>query len=195
MEPITILGVAGSLRKRSFNRLALSAAADLQPEGMRIEPFDLAPIPLYDEDVKERGFPDAVARLREAIRAADGVLIATPEYNFSISGVLKNAIDWASRPPETPLPGKPVAMLGASTGLLGTVRAQLHLRQVCAGLNMLVLNKPEVLIREAASKFDDTGRLTDEPTRKHIGALLERFAEWVRLHKGAREAQPNPRPR
>ena len=187
MQPITILGLAGSLRRQSFNRLALAAASELLPEGMRLEAFDLAPIPLYDEDVKAQGFPEPVARLREAIRAADGVLIATPEYNFSISGVLKNAIDWASRPPETPLPGKPVAMLGASTGLMGTVRAQLHLRQVCAGLNMLVLNKPEELIREAASKFDGAGRLTDEPTRKHIVGLLERFAEWVRLHKHARE--------
>ena len=185
MQPIKILGLAGSLRRGSFNRLALAAAIELQPEGMGIEPFDLAPVPLYNEDVKEQGFPEPAARLRETIRAADGVLIATPEYNFSISGVLKNAIDWASRPPQTPLPGKPLAMLGASSGLMGTVRAQMHLRQICAGLNMLVLNKPEVLIREAAAKFDTDGRLVDEPTRTRIAELLARFSDWVRLHRRA----------
>jgi chromate reductase, NAD(P)H dehydrogenase (quinone) len=186
MDVIRVLGLAGSLRRGSFNRLALRAAGELLPEGMRLDTFDLAPIPIYDEDVKERGWPEPVAGLRARIRAADALLIATPEYNYSVSGVLKNAIDWASRPPDTPLSGKPVAMMGASPGWAGTVRAQLHLRQICSGLNMLVLNKPEVLIRQAADKFDGTGCLVDEATRDLIRKLLERLKDWTTLHRSGR---------
>jgi chromate reductase len=183
---IVVLGIAGSLRQGSFNRRALAAAAELAPAGMSIRPFArLGEIPLYDEDVKLRGFPPAVMEFRQAIAQADALLFVTPEYNFSVPGVLKNAIDWASRPPDMPLIGKPAAIMGASTGLMGTVRAQGHLRLILSGLNMPVLNRPEVLIREAASKFDAEGRLIDEDTRKHIATLLERLRDWTLLLKGA----------
>src|SRR5687767_13508981 len=131
MRHISILGIAGSLREASFNRRALAAAVELAPDGVSIRPFQrLAEIPLYNEDVKARGFPPAASEFREAIAGSDALLFVTPEYNFSVPGVLKNAIDWASRPPDMPLFGKPVAIMGASTGLVGTVRAQLHLRQI-----------------------------------------------------------------
>ena len=182
MGRIEILGVCGSLRMGSFNLMALRAACELVPDGMAIRPFErLGEIPLYNEDVKEHGFPDAAEDFRGAVAAADGLLFVTPEYNYSISGALKNAIDWASRPPQPPLVGKPAAIMGASSGLMGTVRAQLHLRHILGGLNMPVLPRPEVLIREAAGKFDGEGRLTDETTRQHIRTLLERLKEWTML--------------
>jgi chromate reductase len=187
MELIHVLGIAGSLRAGSFNRRALAAARELQPDGMAILPFDrLGEIPLYDEDAKARGFPPAVSAFREAIAAADALLFVTPEYNFSVPGVLKNAIDWASRPPDMPFIGKPAAIMGASTGLVGTVRAQIHLRAILTGLNMPVLSRPEVFIREAAAKFEGEGRLADEDTRKHIATLLERLRDWTLLLKGGR---------
>ena len=187
MRQISILGIAGSLREASFNRRALAAAVELAPEGVSIRPFQhLAEIPLYNEDVKTRGFPPAASEFREAIAGSDALLFVTPEYNFSVPGVLKNAIDWASRPPDMPLIGKPVAIMGASTGLVGTVRAQLHLRQILSGLNMPVLARPEVLIREAAGKFDGNGRLIDEDTRKHIRTLLEKLRDWTLLLSGGR---------
>jgi chromate reductase len=187
MEQIRILGIAGSLRAGSFNRRALAAAVEVAPDGMSIQTFDrLGEIPLYNEDVKVRGFPPAAAELREAIARADALLVVTPEYNFSVPGVLKNAIDWASRPPDMPLIGTPAGVMGASTGLVGTVRAQIHLRQILSGLNMPVLSRPEVLIREAAAKFDGDGRLTDEDTRKHIRTLLERLRDWTLLLRGGR---------
>ena len=187
MEPLRVLGIAGSLRAGSFNKRALAAARELQPDGLSIEPFQqLGAIPLYDEDVKARGFPPAAAEFRAAIASVDALLFVTPEYNFSIPGVLKNAIDWASRPPDMPLIGKPAAIMGASTGLVGTVRAQIHLRAILSGLNMPVLSRPEVFIREAASKFDGEGRLVHEDTRKHIATLLERLRDWTLLLKGPR---------
>jgi chromate reductase len=190
MDRVTVLGIAGSLRAKSFNRMALAAACELAPQGMTILRFErVGDIPLYDEDVKERGFPEAAAELRQAIAAADALLVVTPEYNYSVSGVLKNAIDWASRPPEMPLLGKPVAIMGASPGLMGTVRAQLHLRQILGGLNMPILNRPEVLIRQAAAKFDAEGRLIDEDTRKHIRQLLERLMDWTLLVKAGPSAR------
>jgi chromate reductase, NAD(P)H dehydrogenase (quinone) len=187
MDQITVLGIAGSLRTASFNRSALAAAREHAPEGMRIISFEkLGEIPLYNEDVKAVGFPAPVAELRAAIADADALLFVTPEYNFSVPGVLKNALDWVSRPPDMPLIGKPAAIMGASPGLMGTVRAQLHLRQILSGLNMPLLNRPEVLIREAGSKFDASGRLIDEDTRKRIRTLLERLLDWTRLIKGGR---------
>ncbi len=184
MKPINILGIAGSLRARSFNRMALAAARELAPDGMSIQPFEgLGDIPLYNEDVKALGFPPAATELRRAIAEADGLLVVTPEYNFSVPGVLKNAIDWASRPPQMPLAGKPAAIMGASSGLMGTVRAQMHLRLILGGLNMPVMSRPEVLIREAATKFDAEGRLVEEDTRKHIRTLLERLGDWTLLFK------------
>lgn len=178
-DRIHVLGLAGSLRAGSYNKALLRAAAELLPEGMTLEIFDLAPIPLYNADVEREGFPAAVRTLRERIAAADALLIATPEYNYSIPGVLKNAIDWASRPPDSPLAKKPVAIMGASDGGFGTVRSQLHLRQVFVGTNMRPIQKPEVIVSLAQNKIDGAGRVTDEKTRGAVKALLEALAAWV----------------
>jgi chromate reductase, NAD(P)H dehydrogenase (quinone) len=187
MESISVLGIAGSLRGKSFNRMALLAACKLAADGIAITRFErLRDIPLYNEDVREHGFPEAVIELRESIAAADALLVVTPEYNHSVPGVLKNALDWASRPPQVPFVGKPVAIMGTSPGRGGTLRAQLHLRQILAGLNMHVLNRPEVLIRESAAKFDADGHLTDDETREHIRQLLERLRDWTLLLRAAR---------
>jgi chromate reductase, NAD(P)H dehydrogenase (quinone) len=147
---------------------------------MTIETFDLAPIPLYNEDVKQQGFPPPVQEFREKIRAADALLIVTPEYNYSISGVLKNAIDWASRPPDQPFEEKPIAIMGASPGRFGSARAQYHLRQCFIFLNGLVMNRPEVMIGNASQMFDDQLRLTDQPTRELIAKLLVSLVDWTR---------------
>jgi chromate reductase, NAD(P)H dehydrogenase (quinone) len=177
---IQVLGFAGSLRKGSCNAAALRAAAELLPPGMTLEIFDLAPIPLYNADLEAAGFPEPVLQFKARIAAADSLLIVTPEYNYSIPGVLKNAIDWASRPPATsPLTGKPVAIMGASTGLFGTSRAQLHLRQVCVCTSMIAMPKPELYIAQATAKFDAEGRLIDEETRRRIRALLEALLAWT----------------
>lgn len=176
---IRILGIAGSLRRESFNRAVLRAAQAMAPDGMQIDSFDIAPIPLYNADVEQQGFPPPVEDLRGKIKAADGMLIVTPEYNYSIPGVLKNAIDWASRPPEQPFDGKPVGLMGASPGMMGTGRAQYHLRQSFVFLNGLVMNRPEVMIPAAAGKFDVAGNLTDQATRGFIAAYLASFKAWV----------------
>lgn len=185
-SPVRILGIAGSLREKSYNYALLRAAQDLAPPGAEIHILDraiLAQIPPYNEDVRAQGEPAPVTALKEAIRQADALLIATPEYNFSIPGVLKNALDWASRPPEaSPFSGKPVAIMGATAGTWGTVRAQMHLRQVCQALNMVPLNRPEVLVAFAADKFTEDGQLTDETARRLIRSLLEELVRWaVRL--------------
>ncbi|MCL4466569.1 MAG: NAD(P)H-dependent oxidoreductase [Chloroflexi bacterium] len=182
---VKVLGFAGSLRRGSYNRATLRAAGELLPEDMRLETFDLAPIPLFNQDILAAGPPRAVLDFKARLAANDGVLIVTPEYNYSIPGVLKNAIDWASRPPDTsPLNGKPVGLMGASTGQFGTVRAQTHWRNVFVFTNMLPLNKPEVLINRARDKFDAEGRLTDEPTRQVIRNQLVAFGDWVRRLRG-----------
>jgi chromate reductase len=184
-KSIHVLGISGSLRKGSYNTAALRAAAELSPPGMTIEIFNLSPIPLFNSDLWAAGFPEPVQHFRDRIAATDALLIATPEYNYSIPGVLKNAIDWASRPPNHPLNGKPVAIMGVTTGNWGTVRAQLHLRQVCVYTNMLPLNQPEVLIARAQERFDANGRLTDETTRDFIRKLLEALTDWtLRLRQG-----------
>lgn len=180
MMGIKVLGIAGSLRKASFNKLLLRNAVELKPADMEIEIFDIAPIPGYDEDLREQGFPPAVEAFRRKIREADALLIATPEYNYSMTGVLKNAIDWASRPPDQPFNDKPVAIMGASGSILGTARAQYHLRQTCVFLNMHPINKPEVFVAMAGSKFDANGQLGDETARKLIGDLLANLATWTR---------------
>ena len=180
MPVIHVLGISGSLRKDSYNTALLNAASELLPEGMTLEKFDLSRIPLYSDDVRALGYPMLVQEFRERIAAAEALLIATPEYNYSISGVLKKAIDWASRPPDPPLDGKPVAIMGASTGNFGTVRAQMHLRQICLFCNMLPLNKPEVLVMHAQEKFDSSGRLVDKTTRTFVRDLLIALADWTR---------------
>ncbi|MHB8404470.1 MAG: NADPH-dependent FMN reductase [Gammaproteobacteria bacterium] len=181
---LKVIAFAGSLRKASYNRLALKAAMELQPAGMEIESFDIASIPIYNEDLREMGFPPVVETFREKIRAADALLMVTPEYNYSMPGVLKNAIDWASRPPDQPFNDKPAAIMGASGSLLGTVRAQYDLRRSCVFLNMHLINKPEVMIAQAHNKFDASGRLTDETTRKLIAELLVNLAAWTRRLSG-----------
>lgn len=175
-----ILGFAGSLRAGSYNRALLRAAAEEAPEGMTIEIFDLAPIPLYNQDVEDEGDPEPVANFKEAIARSDGVLIATPEYQFGMSGVLKNALDWASRPPRNSvMEGKPVAMMGASPSPVGTARAHLQLRQTLNYLQADMVIRPEVLVAHAREKFDEEGRFTDETGRKFMGELLEALARKV----------------
>jgi chromate reductase len=184
---LRILGIAGSLRAGSLNRALLRAARELAPPGMRIDDFDIAPIPAYNADVEAAGDPPPVAALKQAIREADALLFATPEYNYGIPGVLKNAIDWASRPPaRTPLRGKPAAIMGASVGSGGTIRAQLALRQCFVFTQTLALLQPEVLVAKAEAKFDAEGRLVDEPTRGHVHKLLEALRDWtLRLRAGS----------
>ena len=178
---LKVLGFAGSLRAGSFNRSLLRAAVELQPPGMEITTFDLAPIPLYNGDVEAKGDPEPVAAFKAAIRQADALLIATPEYNFGIPGVLKNAIDWASRPPRgSVLQGKPAAIMGATPGMGGTGRSQMQLRQVFVFTQTHALLSPEVLVARAQEKFDASGRLTDEKTREFVGQLLQALAEWTR---------------
>jgi len=185
-HPLTIVGIAGSLRKKSYNRAALRAAQQLAPEGVKLEVFELDGIPIFNQD-EEQNPPDKVRQLKAQIRAADAILFVTPEYNYSIPGVLKNAIDWASRPyGDNAWQGKPVAVMGASVGPLGTSRAQYHLRQVFVFLDMLPLNKPEVMIGNASQRFDEAGNLIDEDTRKHIRSLLEALVAWTRHHQRGR---------
>jgi chromate reductase len=176
---LNVLGICGSLRQGSYNRMAMRAAIELAPDGMTIAPFEIAPIPVYNEDIYKIGFPPEVQDFRSRIGAADALLFVTPEYNYSIPGVLKNAIDWASRPPDQPFEGKPGAIMGASPGMFGTARSQYHLRQVCVTLNIHLLNRPEVMIAQAAKKFDESGRLTDETTRKFVHDLLIALAAWT----------------
>lgn len=183
MDEFTILGICGSLREGSYNRKLLRAAQELTPPGVVIDEYaGLRDIPPYDEDVRVgEGDPPPVRQLKRRIALADALLIATPEYNFGPPGVLKNAIDWASRPPqESPLRHKPVALMGASTGRMGTVRAQLALRQSFAFTESYVLLKPEVLVSGAAAAFDEEGRLVDEATRALVAQLLSALVDWTR---------------
>ncbi|WP_448188837.1 NADPH-dependent FMN reductase [Azospirillum sp. sgz301742] len=180
--PIHVLGFAGSLRKASTNRSLLRVATEVVPEGMVLEVFDLSPIPLYNGDVEAAGLPEPVRDFRERIRAADALLIACPEYNYSIPGVLKNAIDWASRPPDQPFADKPLALMGAGGGL-GTARSQYHLRQTCVFLDLHPLNKPELLVRNAES-FNPDGSLKDGSVPGKVAALLTALAAWTRRLRG-----------
>lgn len=177
---ITVLAICGSLRKASFNRMAMKAAAKLAPPQIRFAEAAIDAIPLYNEDLRAAGDPPAVAHLKQQIRDADALLFVTPEYNYSVPGVLKNAIDWVSRPPtESPFDGKPVAILGVSAGMMGTARAQQHLRQTCMALNMLPVNRPEVLIGQAAAKFTADGDLQDETTAHFIRELIKSLYGWT----------------
>lgn len=183
MTTLNVLAIAGSLRKASFNRGILRAAQELAPSDMKIEIFDLNGIPAFNEDDEAKPV-DTVAKFREKIAAADAVLIATPEYNYSIPGVLKNAIDWASRPPgKGAILGKTAAIMGASLGAFGTARAQYDLRKVFVTLNIYCVNKPEVLIGSAKERFDESGNLKDEKTRKIIQELLVNLASLTRKLK------------
>jgi chromate reductase, NAD(P)H dehydrogenase (quinone) len=175
-----ILGIAGSLRQRSYNRGLLRAAREDAPERVELFEFDLTPIPLFSEDIEAEGDPPAVEQLKAEIDEADALLIATPEYNYSIPGVLKNAIDWASRA-ASPLQHKPIALMGASVGGFGTVRSQLALRQVFFFTKSYVLLEPELHVSDAYEKFDPAGNLTDCQTRASVRALVTALVEWTRL--------------
>ena len=182
--PVKILGLAGSLRRASYNRAALRAAQSLVPPDATLETIELDGIPGFNQD-DEKTPPPRVVELKARVRAADAILIVTPEYNYSVPGVLKNAIDWASRPyGDSAWTGKPVAVMGASVGTLGTARAQYHLRQMFVFLDMYPLNKPEVMIANAAQRFDEQGNLTDEKTRELIGQLLAGLVAWTRRLRG-----------
>jgi chromate reductase len=181
MADLSILAFAGSLRRASYNRALLRAAAELAPAGMRISIFDLAEVPLYNGDVEAEGDPEPVARFKRAIAAADGVLMATPEYNHGVPGVMKNAVDWASRPPRgAPLGGKPVGVIGASPGSTGTARGQGQLRQAFGFTDSYCMPQPELLVARAHEKFDSEGHLTDPETGRYLARYLTAFAAWVR---------------
>ena len=176
----TVLAISGSLRRNSYNGLLLRAAAASAPAGMRIQFYDgLASVPLFSEDLEADAVPPGVRRLREQIVNADALIIATPEYNQSVPGVLKNAIDWLSRPPEEVLVGKPVAVIGASAGRWGTRLAQSHLRHVLYAAEALVMPQPSLFVGNAANLFDSTGRIMDESTTNVLQDLLLAFDAWI----------------
>ena len=179
-QPIRILGIAGSLRRESYNRAALHAATELVPDGATIDVFELDGIPGFNQD-EEQNPPAKIVELKRRVREADAILFVTPEYNYSVPGVLKNAIDWASRPyGDSAWNGKPAAMMGASIGAIGTARAQYHLRQMMVFLNMFPVNQPEVMIANAQDRFDAQGNLTDDATKDFIRQLLQSLVEWTR---------------
>jgi chromate reductase len=179
-RPIRILGIAGSLRRDSYNRATLRAAIELAPEGASIDIFELDGIPGFNQD-EEQNPPDKVVELKRRIREADAILFVTPEYNYSVPGVLKNAIDWASRPyGDSAWNGKPAAIMGASIGAIGTARAQYHLRQMMVFLNMFPVNQPEVMIGNAAEQFDAQGNLTNDTAKQFVRQLLQNLVYWTR---------------
>ena len=180
---INVLGFSGSLRKGSYNSGLLRAAGEVLPENMYLEIFDISPIPLFNQDLASNP-PESVTTFKEKIAKADALLIAIPEYNYSIAGVLKNAMDWASRPAkDSPLNGKPFAMMGAG-GRLGTARAQYHFRQFAVYTNMFTFNRPELFVPRASEKFDKEGNLLDESIKERIQVLLETLADWTNKFKG-----------
>jgi len=188
-QKVHILGFAGSLRRQSYNKAILAAAVETIPDDASLEVFDLEGIPPFNQDLELQP-SDKVKEFKARIRSADAILIATPEYNYSIPGVLKNAIDWASRPyGDNAFDGKPVAVMGASIGTLGTARAQYDLRRSFVFLNMLPLNQPEVMVSFAQDKVDSNGRVTDEKTRKKIRELLESLVAWTRRTKLGEEIE------
>lgn len=172
-EKLIIIGFTGSLRRNSYNKAALFAAKEMLPKGVDLEILDISDLPFFNEDVEAEGIPQSVVNFKNKLNSADAVLISTPEYNYSIPPVLKNALDWASRGPDLPLYGKPLAIMSASLGIFGGARAQYHLRQVCVVLNMLPLNAPEVFITNASTKFSEEGKLTDEYCRASISKLMQ----------------------
>lgn len=179
-KSVRILGIAGSLRRQSYNRGALRAATELTPEDVTIEIFEIDGIPGFNQD-EEQNPPTKVVELKQRLREADAVLFVTPEYNYSVPGVLKNAIDWASRPyGDSAWSGKPAAIMGASIGSIATARAQYHLRQMMVFLNMFPVNQPEVMIGNAGEKFDENGNLKDETTKDFIRQLLQNLVDWTR---------------
>jgi chromate reductase len=180
VDQLRILGIAGSLRRASYNRGLVRAAVDAAPPGMAIEVFELAAIPLYNQDVEDSGEPAPVVAFKGAIARADALLVATPEYNHGVPGVLKNALDWASRPRTTsPLRDKSVAVMGASPGRGSTARAQAQLRDAFVFTGACVMPLPELLVGGAASHFDDDGNVTDPELRASLAELIEALAQWT----------------
>lgn len=177
-----ILGIVGSLRAGSYNRALLRVAAQVLPPGVELDTFTLEDIPPYNADVQSHGDPEPVARLKQLLVEADAVLIAAPEYNYSIPGVLKNAIDWVSRPPKTcPLRKKPVGIIGASSGESGTMRGQLAMRQVFVFLDSYVMGQPELRVTRAGERFDEGGALVDEELRERLRVYMAALVDWARL--------------
>jgi chromate reductase len=180
-----VLMICGSLRKASFNRMLINAQAGLKPAGMTLTESPTIAMPLYNFDVQEKGIPADVTAFADAVRAADGVLVITPEYNFTIPGALKNAFDWVSRLKDQPFAGKPVAIQSASQGPVGGARMQYDFRKMMVYLDAITLNKPEVFVGMAQTKFDEkTGELKDETTRKFIGQQLEAFEKFIARYGG-----------
>lgn len=181
-ETLRLVTMLGSLRAGSLNRMLAQTLPALAPAGVEVAALPgLGALPLYDADIQAKGFPPEVEALAAAVRAADGVVIVSPEYNYSLPGVLKNGLDWLSRLPEQPFAKKPVAIQSASPGAVGGARMQYHLRQVLVFLDAYVMPRPEIMVGGAAGKFDDSGGLSDESTRKHLAAHLAAFADFVRL--------------
>lgn len=183
-DGLKILGISGSLRAGSYNTSALRAAQELCPDGAAVEIYDISGFPPFNQD-EDQDPPAKVAEIKAAIRAADAIIISSPEYNYSVPGHLKNVIDWASRPyGDSAWDGKPAAIMGASIGAIGTARMQYHLRQIMVFLNMHPINKPEIMIGNCSDKFDESGRLVDEKTREFIAQMLTSLVDWTdRLRK------------
>ncbi|MDZ4355323.1 MAG: NADPH-dependent FMN reductase [Variovorax sp.] len=179
MSTLDIVGLCGSLRTGSLNRAALDLAGSLMPASMTLDVVDWRETPMFDADVFAKGYPASVQALRDRIRRADGLVIATPEYNFTIPGAFKNMIDWLSRGEDQPFAHKPVAILSASPGPLGGARVQYDLRRVMLFVNAMVLVKPEVFIGGAVAKFDTEGQCIDETTRKFVDDQMKAFETWV----------------
>ncbi len=187
LKSISILGFAGSLRNGSYNKLLLRAVRELLPNDVQMELFDLDGIPLYNQDTEVHGIPESVKRFKEKIESADALLIATPEYNHSYPGVLKNAIDWASRPyGRNSFNGKAVAVISATPGAFGGVAAQDQLKQVLLALNTRLVVTPAVIVASAHQKFDQQGNLTDEDTKQFLAGLLSNLTEQARLTSRSR---------
>ena len=179
---ISIGGICGSLRQGSYNLMLLRAAAELMPADVRYEEIQIGDLPLYNQDLDGGAAPEAVRTFRARVKAVDGLLFAVPEYNYSLTGALKNALDWASRPvAESGLYDKPAAIMGASQGTFGSVRAQLHFRHVAVFTNMHLVNKPEVLVRDPQAKFSPDGRLEDRDTRELVAQLVTELVRWTKL--------------
>lgn len=179
-EKIRVLCFCGSLRKGSYNAAALRAAQAVAPPELQFDHADIHDLPHYDADLQAQGFPAAVERIAAQLRNADAVLFATPEYNYSVPGVLKNAIDWLSRVKDQPFAGKPAAIMGASMGVIGTARAQYHLRQIGVFLDLRFMNRPEVMIGQAQTRFDADGQLTDDKTREFLKTFMSALRDWAR---------------
>jgi chromate reductase len=176
---LNIVGLCGSLRAASYNRMLMRLAESLMPASMTLQVAEWRDVPVFDADVLAKGFPPSVAALRDQVRKADGILIVTPEYNFSIPGGLKNVIDWLSRGEDQPFAGKPVAILTASPGPVGGARVQYDLRKVMLFVNAMTLVKPEVFVANVAGKFNADGQCTDEATRKFVTAQMAAFETWI----------------